>query len=89
MLLQTDSRRRITFPPATGLKPGDTVELELLPDGRMIVTPVVTIPKHQLWSWTPETREAVAASLSDSRASVVAESQADVERIASGWERED
>jgi len=88
MLLQTDSRRRITLPANTGVKPGDSVELEVLPDGRMLVIPVVMIPKHQLWAWTPETREAIANSLSDPRASVVADSEADVERIAARWERE-
>ena len=48
MLTQTDSRRRITLPPATGIKPGDTVEIEVLEDGRIMLIPVEPIPRHQL-----------------------------------------
>jgi AbrB family looped-hinge helix DNA binding protein len=47
MLLHVDSRKRITIPKDANLRPGDTVELEILPDGRLILVPVATIPKHQ------------------------------------------
>lgn len=49
MLTQTDSRRRITLPSATGIKPGDTVEIEVLEDGRILLIPVEAIPRHQPW----------------------------------------
>ena len=89
MLIQTDSRRRITLPPKAGIKPGDTLELEILPDGRMLLMPVVAIPKHQLWAWAPEARTAAAESLADPRPSVVIESEADADEVARRWEDED
>lgn len=87
MLIQTDARRRITLPPKTGVKPGDTLELETLPDGRMLLVPVATIPKHQLWAWAPEAR-AAAESLADPRPSTVVETQQDADDIARRWEDE-
>ena len=89
MLIQTDARRRITIPPRAGVKPGDTLDLEILPDGRMLLVPVATIPKHQLWAWAPEARASVAASLADPRPSAVVESEQVAEEIAGRWEDED
>jgi hypothetical protein len=86
MLIQTDSRRRITLPPKAGSKPGDTLELEILPDGRMLLVPVVAIPKHQLRAWTPEARPAVAESLAGPRPSVVIETEAEADSVARRWE---
>src|SRR5665647_1347857 len=65
MLLQTDTRRRITLPPNSGIKPGDAIDLEILEDGRIMLIPVETIPKHQLWAWTAESRQAIETSISD------------------------
>lgn len=48
MLGQTDSRRRVTLPPSVGVKPGDALDLEIPEDGRIILTPVEPIPRHQL-----------------------------------------
>ncbi len=48
MLLQIDSRRRVTLPSSIGIKPGDALDLEVLEDGRIILIPVEPIPKHQL-----------------------------------------
>ena len=62
MLLHVDSRKRITIPKDANIKPGDTLEMEILPDGRLVLMPVATIPKHQLWAWTPEVRRAVSES---------------------------
>lgn len=61
MLTQTDARRRITLPPATGIKPGDTVEIEVLEDGRILLIPVETIPRHQLWAWTTDSKQAIVS----------------------------
>ena len=36
-------------------------ELEVLEDGRIILIPVEPIPRHQLWAWTAETKEAITA----------------------------
>ena len=88
MLLQADARRRITIPPNLGVKPGDTLELETLPDGRLVLVPVEPIPKHQLWAWEPETRRAVEASLKDERPSLVVGTPDEAEGIAAEWERE-
>jgi len=88
MLLQTDTRRRITLPPNSGIKPGDVVELEVLEDGRILLVPVAAIPKHQLWAWSPESREAIDASLSDSRASEIVESSEEAQKVANRWSDE-
>lgn len=89
MLLHVDSRKRITIPNDANLRPGDTVELEILPDGRLVLVPVATIPKHQLWAWTPENRKAVSDSLSDPRPSIVLESKEEAETLAKRWDGED
>lgn len=89
MLLHVDSRKRITIPNEANLRQGDTVELEILPDGRLILVPVATIPKHQLWAWTPENRRAVSDSLRDPRPSIVLESKEEAEALAKRWDGED
>ena len=85
MLLKIDERRRITIPPEAGIKPGETVDLEVLPDGRVLLVPMVTIPKHQLWAWTPETKKKVADSLADPRPSMVVTTTADLKKLAKDW----
>jgi bifunctional DNA-binding transcriptional regulator/antitoxin component of YhaV-PrlF toxin-antitoxin module len=89
MLLHVDSRKRITIPKGANLKPGDTVELEILSDGRLVLMPVTTIPKHQLWAWTPEVRRAVSESLRDPSPSIVVESKEEAEALAKRWTSED
>jgi bifunctional DNA-binding transcriptional regulator/antitoxin component of YhaV-PrlF toxin-antitoxin module len=89
MLTQTDSRRRITLPPATGIKPGDTVEIEVLEDGRIMLIPVEPVPRHQLWAWTVESKEAITRSLSDPRPSETFESKEEAENVAKRWAGED
>jgi len=70
MLLQTDARRRITLPPSVGIKPGDAIDLEIMDDGRIMLIPVEPVPKHQLWAWTAEAKQAISASLNDTRPSI-------------------
>lgn len=89
MLVQTDSRRRITLPPSVGIKPGDAVDLEVLEDGRILLIPVEPVPKHQLWAWTAEAKAAITASLTDPRPSVVVESSEQAEAKAKRWAGED
>ena len=89
MLVQTDSRRRITLPPSVGIKPGDAVDLEVLEDGRILLIPVEPIPKHQLWAWTAETKAAITASLTDPRSSTVIEVAEDADEVAKRWRGED
>ena len=89
MLVQTDSRRRITLPPSVGIKPGDAVDLEVLEDGRILLIPVEPVPKHQLWAWTAETKAAITASLTDPRPSTAIESTEEAEAAAKRWSGED
>jgi bifunctional DNA-binding transcriptional regulator/antitoxin component of YhaV-PrlF toxin-antitoxin module len=89
MLTQTDSRRRITLPPATGIKPGDTVEIEVLEDGRIMLIPVETIPRHQLWAWTADSKQAITKSLEDPRPSEIVETADTARDVAKRWTDED
>jgi hypothetical protein len=89
MLLQTDARRRITLPPSVGIKPGDAIDLEILDDGRIMLIPVEPVPKHQLWAWTAESKQAIGSSLADRRSSLMVESVEDAENVAARWSGED
>lgn len=89
MLIQTDTRRRITLPPNAGIKPGDMIDLEVLEDGRVMLIPVETIPKHQLWAWIPENKHVIEASMSDPRPSEVIETPAQAKKVAKRWADED
>src|ERR1035437_7347400 len=88
MLLQTDTRRRITLPPNSGIKPGDAIDLEILEDGRIMLIPVEAIPKHQLWAWTTESKQAIEAAMSDPRPSIVIETSDQADQIAKRWSNE-
>lgn len=85
MLVQTDTRRRITLPPTAGIKPGDTVEIEVLEDGRIMLIPIEAVPRHQLWAWTSENKEAISASLTDARPSTVVTTDSEAEAVAKRW----
>ncbi len=89
MLVQTDSRRRVTLPPSLGINPGDALDLEVLEDGRIILIPVEPIPRHQLWAWTTETKEAIAASLTDPSPSIAVKTGKDAAAVAKRWSGED
>ena len=89
MLTQTDSRRRITLPPTTGIKPADTVEIEVLEDGRILLIPMETIPRHQLWAWTADSKQTIVRSLEDPRPSEVVESAKAARDVAKRWADED
>ncbi|KAF0187757.1 MAG: SpoVT/AbrB domain-containing [Desulfobulbaceae bacterium] len=85
MLIQTDARRRITLPPSLGIQPGDAIDLEILEDGRIILIPVEAVPKHQMWAWTAESKQAIVASLTDSRPSIEAKTPEQVDTISKKW----
>ena len=89
MLVQAHSRRRVTLPPAVGINPGDALDLEILEDGRIMLIPVEPIPRHQLWAWTAETKEAITASLADPRPSISVKSAKDAAAVAKRWAGED
>jgi bifunctional DNA-binding transcriptional regulator/antitoxin component of YhaV-PrlF toxin-antitoxin module len=89
MLVQTDARRRITLPPTLNIKPGDALDLQVLEDGRIMLVPVEPIPRHQLWAWTAETKDAITASLTDPRPSAAINSAKEAETLAKRWAGED
>jgi bifunctional DNA-binding transcriptional regulator/antitoxin component of YhaV-PrlF toxin-antitoxin module len=89
MLVQADTRRRVTLPPNAGIKPGDALNLEILEDGRIVLVPVEPVPRHQLWAWTAEAKQAIVASLTDPRPSEVVESPDQASAVADRWSRED
>ena len=89
MLVQTDTRRRVTLPASAGIKPGDALNLEVLDDGRIVLVPVEPVPRHQLWAWTAESKHAIVASLADPRPSVVIEGPEQASAVAERWSRED
>lgn len=89
MLVQTDARRRITLPPNAGVRPGDALNLEILEDGRIVLVPVEPVPRHQLWAWTTEAKQAIVASLTDPRPSEVIDSPARASAVADRWSHED
>jgi hypothetical protein len=89
MLVQTDTRRRITLPLQTGVKPGDAIDVEILEDGRIILIPVEAVPRHQLWAWTVDSKQSIAASLADPRSSAVIETEEQACTVADRWLHED
>lgn len=89
MLVQADARRRITLPPNLNVRAGDALDLQVLEDGRIMLVPVEPIPRHQLWAWTAESKEAITASLSDPRPSVAVTSAKQAAEIAKRWAGED
>lgn len=89
MLVQTDSRRRITLPASSSIKPGDALDLEVLEDGRIVLVPVEPVPRHKLWAWTAESKDAISASLTDPRPSAVVETAEEAEETAKRWSGED
>jgi hypothetical protein len=89
MLLKADERRRITMPSGAGINSGEIVDLEVLPDGRILLVPIATIPKYQLWAWTPEIRKKVAVSFADPRQSTVVSTTADLKKLSKEWDLED
>ncbi len=89
MLIQTDARHRITLPPSLGIQPGDAINLEVLEDGRIILIPVEAVPKHQMWAWTVESKDAITASLADPRPSIEVETPEQVAELAKRWANAD
>ncbi|NVO00730.1 MAG: AbrB/MazE/SpoVT family DNA-binding domain-containing protein [Geobacteraceae bacterium] len=85
MLLQTDARRRITLPPSIGIKPGDAINLEILDDGRIMLIPVEAVPRHQLWAWTVEAKQAISDSLSDPSPSIEITTSTQAAEVAKRW----
>ncbi len=88
MLTQADARRRITLPTDSGIKQGDTLQVEILEDGRIMLIPIEAVPRHQLWAWTTENKEAINHSLTDHRPSITVNTPEEAAEVAQRWSGE-
>jgi hypothetical protein len=69
----------------SGINPGDAIDLEILEDGRIMLISVEAIPKHQLWTWTVESKHLIETSMADPRPSIVVETTGQADDIAQRW----
>lgn len=65
ILITPDARRRVTFPSLPGIEPNQALEIIPEADGSYRLVPIVTIPKNQLWAWTPEAMARTAKALEE------------------------
>jgi hypothetical protein len=68
MLQIADSRRRFVMPKEAAIGPNEPADVEVLPDGRVMISPVRVIRVHEAWAVTPESIAQTAASLADYKA---------------------
>lgn len=67
ILITPDARRRVTFPALPGIEPNQALEVVPELDGSYRLVPIVTIPRNQLWAWTPEAMARTAQGLQEHR----------------------
>jgi hypothetical protein len=65
ILITPDARRRVTFPSLPGIEPNQALEIIPEADGSYRLVPIVTIPRSQLWAWTPEAMAKTARALQE------------------------
>ena len=65
MLQMADSRRRFVMPKDAKIGPNEPADVEVLPDGRVMISPVHVIPVHEAWAVTRESTAQTEASLAD------------------------
>lgn len=65
MLQLSDSRRRFVMPKEAPIGPNSAADITVLPDGRVLITPLRTIPINEEWAVTPESRAQTAKALRD------------------------
>jgi hypothetical protein len=68
ILITPDVRRRVTFPALPGIEPNQALEIIPEQDGSYRLVPIVTIPKSQLWAWTPGAVARTAQALQEHHA---------------------
>ena len=56
MLQLSDNRRRFVMPKEAPIGPNTAADITVLPDGRVLITPLRTIPINEEWAVTPESR---------------------------------
>jgi len=65
MLQLADSRRRLVMPKEAAIGPNDPVEIEVLADGRVVISPVRVMPVHEIWALTSESTVQTQAAMAD------------------------
>ncbi len=68
MLQMADSRRRFVMPKEAAIGANEPADVEVLPDGRVVISPVRVIPVHESWAVTHESLAQTAAALKDYKA---------------------
>src|SRR5438309_389714 len=63
-----DNRRRFVMPKEAAIGPNEPADVEVLPDGRVMISPVRVIPVHEAWSLTTESTAQTEAALADCKA---------------------
>ncbi|MDP1832883.1 MAG: hypothetical protein Q8K67_12550 [Geothrix sp.] len=56
------------MPKEAAIGANEPADVEVLPDGRVVISPVRIIPVHESWAVTPESMAQTAASLKDYKA---------------------
>ena len=87
MLQLADSRRRFVMPKEAAIGPNDPADVEVLPDGRVVISPVRIIPLHETWALTADSTAQTDAALEDYRAGRTLGVKALDARIAAGARR--
>jgi antitoxin component of MazEF toxin-antitoxin module len=64
-LLHVDSRKRVTLPVEAQVHSGEDLELEVMEDGRLVLTPIVRVPRHQLWLMSPQVERLLQEAAED------------------------
>lgn len=71
MISQVRDRGQVTLPKdiikRLSIKTGDHIDIEEI-DGRIVIKPVLVIPKDQAWFWTPEWQAGERAADEDIKA---------------------
>jgi hypothetical protein len=67
MLQLSDNRRRFVMPKEAAIGPNTAADVTVLPDGRVLITPLRTIPINEEWAVTQESHAQTAEALRDHR----------------------
>ena len=67
MLQLSDNRRRFVMPKEAAIGPNTAADITVLPDGRVLITPLRTIPINEEWALSPESKAQTVEALQDHR----------------------
>ena len=84
MLQMADNRRRFVMPKEAAIGANEPADVEVLPDGRVIISPVKVILLHETWALTPESTVQTDAAMKDYKAGRTIGTAALDARIAMG-----